>query len=110
MPPKGACADRCSRQIDLVSSVDRIMRINTSWPTKIGPKETGPSFPQGQFNNERLVWACACVRASCAVRVTLQGAVRERHRHELPAMRAVLKRMNDRGNLHARRQGLGDPT
>src|SRR5215469_16942753 len=52
----------------------------------------------------------ASVRACRAVRVALQGPVRKRHRHELPAMGAVLKRVNNGRNLHAWSKGLGHPT
>src|SRR5262245_28588694 len=54
-----------------------------------------------------LVGARVCARTS--VRVALQRAVRKRYCHKLTTARAVLQRMDDRADFHARGKGLRDP-
>src|SRR5262249_6274345 len=53
--------------------------------------------------------ASSGVGAGRGVRIPHQGSVWQRYRHELSAVVAVAKRMNDGLNFHAGRKGLGNP-
>src|ERR1700722_20953270 len=86
-------------------------------PFPFAPTRTGTALlllqaePGLVLNDEQAsVRASASVGARRGVHVAELGAVRKRHRHELSAIGAVPEGMDHGLDLHARREGLRDPT